>query len=215
MKSKYKNYLKSGFSNFSNFSKIISREIREKYYFEFLEKFSRRTQSNKAMSPTLQNNDVWRQKNVLSADNCSLLHSSAFLVLNRHFVIFWTDILSKAGHSTASEWAQLQYSQYKCSVSNASQRTFGLSNGALFASNDSKTSFELRKQWPLNRQLRRFFEDKYLTSAVNFPTTAVKFLCLFKRQICRWHGQCPNKNFCGKIKNVFSLSGHNTFFLSK
>jgi hypothetical protein len=31
----------------------------------------------------------------------------------------------------------------------------------------------------LNRQLRRFFEDKYLTSADNFPTTAVKF-CLFK-----------------------------------
>jgi hypothetical protein len=30
---------------FSNFSKIISREIREKNYFEFLEKFSRRTPS--------------------------------------------------------------------------------------------------------------------------------------------------------------------------
>jgi hypothetical protein len=45
MKSKYKNYFKSGFSMFSNFSKIISREIREKYYFEFLEKFSRQTQS--------------------------------------------------------------------------------------------------------------------------------------------------------------------------
>jgi hypothetical protein len=37
-------------------------------------------------------------------------------------------------------------SQYKCSVSKASQRTFGLSTGALFASNDSKTS---RKKWPL------------------------------------------------------------------
>jgi hypothetical protein len=41
--SKYKNYFKSGFSNFS---KIISLEIREKYYFEFLEKLSRRTQSD-------------------------------------------------------------------------------------------------------------------------------------------------------------------------
>jgi hypothetical protein len=40
---KYKNYFKSGFSNFS---KLFSREIREKYYFEFLEKFSRRTQSS-------------------------------------------------------------------------------------------------------------------------------------------------------------------------
>jgi hypothetical protein len=45
MKSKHKNYFKSVFSNFSNFSKIISREIREKNNFEFLEKFSRRTQS--------------------------------------------------------------------------------------------------------------------------------------------------------------------------
>jgi hypothetical protein len=46
MKSKLKKYFKSGFSNFSNFSKIISQEIREKIYFEFLEKFSRRTQSS-------------------------------------------------------------------------------------------------------------------------------------------------------------------------
>jgi hypothetical protein len=43
MKSKFKKYFKSGFSNFL---KIISREIREKIYFEFLEKFSRRTQSS-------------------------------------------------------------------------------------------------------------------------------------------------------------------------
>jgi hypothetical protein len=72
-------------------------------------------------------------------------------------------------------------SQYKRSVSKASQRTFGLSTGVLFASNDSKTYFERRTNWPLNQQLRRFFEDNYLTSAVNFPTTAVKF-CLFKKQ---------------------------------
>jgi hypothetical protein len=50
MKSKFKKYFKSGFSNFSNFSKIISREIREKNYFEFLEKFSRRTQSMSYLS---------------------------------------------------------------------------------------------------------------------------------------------------------------------
>jgi hypothetical protein len=43
---KIKNYFKSVFSNFSNFSKIISREIRENNYFEFLQKFSRRTQSS-------------------------------------------------------------------------------------------------------------------------------------------------------------------------
>jgi hypothetical protein len=72
-----------------------------------------------------------------------------------------------------------EVSTIKRSVSKASQVTFGLSTGALFASNDSKTSFELQNKWPLNRQLRRFFEDKYLTSAVNFPATAVKF-CLFK-----------------------------------
>jgi hypothetical protein len=42
MKSKFKNYFKSVFSNFSNFWKIISREIRENNYFEF----SRRTQSS-------------------------------------------------------------------------------------------------------------------------------------------------------------------------
>jgi hypothetical protein len=35
--------------------------------------------------------------------------------------------------------------QYKRSVSKASQGTFGLSTGVLFASNDSKTSFEQRK----------------------------------------------------------------------
>jgi hypothetical protein len=53
----------------------------------------------------------------------------------------------------------------------------------LFASNDNKTSFEQRKKWPLNRQLRRFFEDKYLTSAVNFPTSAVKFCHLHYRNL--------------------------------
>jgi hypothetical protein len=35
--------------------------------------------------------------------------------------------------------------QYKRSVSKAYQRIFGLSTGMLFASNDSKTSFEQRK----------------------------------------------------------------------
>jgi hypothetical protein len=35
--------------------------------------------------------------------------------------------------------------QMTVTVSKTSQRTFGLSIGALFASNDSKTSFELRK----------------------------------------------------------------------
>jgi hypothetical protein len=39
--------------------------------------------------------------------------------------------------------------QYKRSVSKASQRTFKLSTGVLFASNDSKTSFEQRKNWPI------------------------------------------------------------------
>jgi hypothetical protein len=48
-----------------------------------------------------------------------------------------------------------------------------MSTGVLFASNDSKTSFELRKQWPLNRYLRRLFEDKYLTSAVNRALTTI------------------------------------------
>jgi hypothetical protein len=128
-------------------------------------------------------------KNVLSADNCSHLHLSFFgfeqtfcYVLNGHSIKRWplnSKWVSALGHSCSN--------QYKRSVSNASQRTFGLSNGVLFTSNDSKTSFELWKKWPLNRQLRRFFEDKYLTSAVNFLTTADKF-CLFKRQICRWHG---------------------------
>jgi hypothetical protein len=128
-------------------------------------------------------------KKVVSADNCSHLHLNFFgfertigYVLNGDSIKSWPLIskwVSALGHSCSS--------QYKCSVSKASQRTFGLSTGELFASNDSKTCFELRNKWPLNRQLRRFFEDKYLTSAVNFPTTAVKF-CLFKRQICRWHG---------------------------
>jgi hypothetical protein len=69
--------------------------------------------------------------------------------------------------------------QYKHSISKASPRTFGLSTVMLFASNDSKTSFELRKKWPLNLQLRQFFEDKYLTSADNFLTTAQQsnFVC--------------------------------------
>jgi hypothetical protein len=100
-------------------------------------------------------------------------------VLNEHSIKSWplnSKWVSALGHSCSS--------QYKCSVSKASQRTFGLSTGVLFASNDSKTSFELRKKWPFNQQLRWFFDDKYLTSAVTFPTTAVK-ICLFKRQICR------------------------------
>jgi hypothetical protein len=128
-------------------------------------------------------------KNVLSADNCSHLHLSFFgferticYVLNGHSIKSWplnSKWVSALGHSCIS--------QYKCSVSKAFQRTFGLSTGALFASNYSKTFFELPKKWPFNRQLRRFFEDKYLTLAVNFPTSAVKF-CLFKRQICRWPG---------------------------
>jgi hypothetical protein len=33
-------------------------------------------------------------------------YTSAFLVLNGQFVMFWKDILSKAGHSTTSEWAK-------------------------------------------------------------------------------------------------------------
>jgi hypothetical protein len=45
---KIQKFEKNYFSNFSNFSKIISREIREKKYFEFLEKFSRRTQGQTA-----------------------------------------------------------------------------------------------------------------------------------------------------------------------
>jgi hypothetical protein len=52
MKSKYKSYFKSVFSNFS---KIISREIRENNYFEFLEKFSRRTQSSSKALMGLRN----------------------------------------------------------------------------------------------------------------------------------------------------------------
>jgi hypothetical protein len=46
MKLKYKNYFKSVFSNFS---KIISRKIREKKN-EYLEKFLRRTQSSHGAS---------------------------------------------------------------------------------------------------------------------------------------------------------------------
>jgi hypothetical protein len=57
MKSKFQNYFKSVFSNFS---KIISREIRENNYFEFLEKFSRRTQSNLDVTPKgMQGNSHW------------------------------------------------------------------------------------------------------------------------------------------------------------
>jgi hypothetical protein len=36
-------------SVFLNFSKIISREIRENFFFKFLEKFSRRTHSSSSM----------------------------------------------------------------------------------------------------------------------------------------------------------------------
>jgi hypothetical protein len=58
MKSKHKNYFKSVFSNFS---KIISRDIREKNNFEFLEKNSRRTQSNRDWRP-LKNKQGCRQR---------------------------------------------------------------------------------------------------------------------------------------------------------
>jgi hypothetical protein len=40
---KIQKFEKNYFSNLSNFSKIISREIREKNYFEFVEKFLRRS----------------------------------------------------------------------------------------------------------------------------------------------------------------------------
>jgi hypothetical protein len=57
--------------------------------------------------------------------------------------------LSKAGHSPAAVSERISLllllRQYKLSVSKASQRTFGLSTGVIFASNDSKTYFEQRK----------------------------------------------------------------------
>jgi hypothetical protein len=106
------------------------------------------------MSPTLQNNNVWRQKSVLSADNCSHLHLSFFgfertfyYVLNWHFFMFWKIYKKLATKQQVSERISLLLllSQYKLSVSKAPQRTFGLSTGVLFASNDRKTSFEQRK----------------------------------------------------------------------
>jgi hypothetical protein len=60
--------------------------------------------------------------------------------------MFWT-IYQKlvTQQQPAGEWAHLLLlRQYKRSVSKASKRTFGLSTGVLFASNDSKKSFE---QW--------------------------------------------------------------------
>jgi hypothetical protein len=101
-------------------------------------------------------------KKVVSADNCSHLHLSFFgfdQTISDNLLYFeWTFYQMLATQQQVSE--RSCSSQYKCSVSKASQSTSGLSTGALFASNDSKTSFELRKKWPLNRQLRRFFEDK-------------------------------------------------------
>jgi hypothetical protein len=144
-----------------------------------------------AMSPTLQKQRRLTSKNVPLADNCSHLHLSIFgferticYFLNGHSIKSWPLSIK-----WVSELCHSRSSQYKCSVFKSFSKSFWTEHrcGVLFASNDSKTSFELRKKWPLNQQLRWFFEDKYLTSAVNFPTTVVKF-CLFKRQICRWHG---------------------------
>jgi hypothetical protein len=53
------------------------------------------------MSPTLQNNDVLGQKKSFQPT----ISTSAFLVLNGHFVMFSMVVLSNAGHSKASECA--------------------------------------------------------------------------------------------------------------
>jgi hypothetical protein len=112
---------------------------------------------HRAMSPTLQNNNVWRQKTSFQS-TIVVTNISAFLVLNRHFIMFWTDIffmfwtiyqkLATQQQVSESISLLLLLRQYKRSVSKAYQRTFGVSTGVLFASNDSKTSFEQRKNAP-------------------------------------------------------------------
>jgi hypothetical protein len=113
-------------------------------------------QHNRAMSHTLQNNDVRRQKNVLSADSCSHLHLSFFgfertfyYVLNWLFLMFWT-IYQKLATQHDSRW--MSASAYCCFSVSTNARFQKLLKelldsalACLFASNDSKTSFEQRK----------------------------------------------------------------------
>jgi hypothetical protein len=110
------------------------------------------------MSPTLQNNNVWRLKKFFQP-TIVVLHLSFlgfertfYYVLNWHIFIFWTIYQKLATQQQMSERISLLLllRHYKRSVSKASQRTFGLSIGVLFASNDSKTSFEQRKSWTDN-----------------------------------------------------------------
>jgi hypothetical protein len=89
---------------------------------------------------------------------CKAFYMSAFLVLKGHFNLFWTDIFwtiyKKAGpQQKLSESISLLLLLCHVSTnSKSSQITFALSTGVLFASNDSKTSFEQRKNalWTVN-----------------------------------------------------------------
>jgi hypothetical protein len=89
------------------------------------------------------------------ATDPSHLHLSFFgfeqticYALNRHSIKSWplnSKWVSALGHSCSS--------QYKCSVSKASLRTFWQSTSVFLALNDSKTSLKLGKKW-------QFFENK-------------------------------------------------------
>jgi hypothetical protein len=96
-----------------------------------------------------------------SADNCRHLHLSffgferTFYVLNWHSFMFWTIYQKLVTQQQVSGRISLLLFllQYKRWVSKASQRTFGLSTGLLFAWNDSKTSFEQSNKSEIRHQL--------------------------------------------------------------
>jgi hypothetical protein len=110
---------------------VLSSSARRFCHFEWLVKWCQKLRSSFitrlwAMSPRLQNNNVWRQKHVLSADNCGHLHLSFFgfertfyYALNWHFFMFWT-IYQKLATQQCSRW--MSASAYCCfSVSTNAQ----------------------------------------------------------------------------------------------
>jgi hypothetical protein len=141
-------------------------------------------------------------KNTSFQPTIVVTYISAFLVLNGHFIMFWTDIfydlkgLSKAGRSTASEWAVVstKLSLKKLLdwaptlVPKAAQwLSVLLSACALFASKDRKTCFEPPKnvRWTDN------WDDSLKTNIwpqqTIFRQQKSNFVCS-KVQKCRWHG---------------------------
>jgi hypothetical protein len=105
--------------------------------------------------------------------------------------MFWTIYQKLATQQQVSERISLLLllCHFKRSVSKASQRNFGLSTGVVFASNDSKTFFEQRK----NARWTETILWRQISDLSGQFSDHRSQIFLFKWQICRWHGPLTEK----------------------